>query len=136
MWKKIARWSVTLAYAVGVYYLSVVPGGGPEFFPYQDKVLHFALYAGLAFLFVWSLRITNLRFWPHVPLLAAALAVAYGALNEVNQLRIPYRSAEFLDVVANTLGAALGACVGALAAKSMEARRLRRGRECASGGGA
>lgn len=134
MWKKIARWSVTLAYAAGIYYLSVMPGNGPEFFPLQDKVFHFVMYAGLAFLFVWSLRITSLRFWPHVPVLAAAFAVAYGALNEINQLRIPYRSAEFMDIVANTLGAALGAYAGALSAKAIEARRERRVSECASGG--
>jgi len=125
MLKKFIRWSVTLAYAAGVFYLSVMPSGGPEFFPHQDKVIHFVMYAGMAFLFVWLLRVTSLRSWQHLPLLAAGFAIAYGALNEFNQIFISYRSAEVGDLAANFVGATVGAFAGMIAARAMDARRAR-----------
>jgi len=122
---KFIRWIVTLAYAAGVFYVSLMPSTGPEMFPHQDKVVHFVMYAGMAFLLVWLLRVTSLRQRQHLPLLAAVLAIAYGALNEFNQVFVSYRSAEIADLAANIFGAVFGAVAGVLAAGKIEARRAR-----------
>ncbi|MBN1282514.1 MAG: VanZ family protein [Proteobacteria bacterium] len=125
--RQLIRWGTTLAWAAGILYLSFMPGPGIEFFPHQDKVAHFAMYAGLAFLLVWSLRLTALRFRPYAPLLAAAFAAAYGALTEAGQLFIASRSSEPADFVANAIGAAIGAWSGMRAAAALERRRARSG---------
>jgi len=123
---KLTRWTVTAVYAALIFYVSMRPNFGPPLFPHSDKVAHFVLYAGLAFLVVWSLRVTVLRFWPHVPILASLLAVFYGGINEIHQHFIPYREAEALDMVANALGAIVGTLLAMRVARALERRRVRR----------
>ena len=120
---KMTRWTITVAYAAGIFYISMIPVGSEVLFPYSDKIFHFVIYAGFAILVVWSLRVTSLRPWPHVPMLAAAVAIAYGAVNELHQLYIPQRSAELLDLVANALGATAGVIVAMAAARALERRK-------------
>ena len=73
--------------------LSFLPAG-------SDKVAHFGAYAVLAALL--SLAAGNAK-------LGWALAVAYGISDEIHQLFVPGRFASVGDLVADSLGAALGA---------------------------
>lgn len=77
-----------------------------------DKNLHALLYAGLGALLVRALA-GGLR--RHVTLASAlaavAIAAAYGISDEFHQWFVPPRSVEGLDVLADTVGAALSAAV-------------------------
>jgi len=85
----------------------------PENFVARDKLGHFLAFGALTLLVMRALRFelasANLR---QIALLAIAVSSSVGAMLEVWQLMFPYRSAEFLDWVADTLGAALASCVG------------------------
>lgn len=109
-WKRL-----TAAYAVLIAALSVWPFSsdvariiGP-----LDKLLHVCEYALLAWCLVQALRSPTR---PGVRLFAAAflLSTAYGALLEVVQGWLPYRSAEGGDLIANAAGAGLGALAAGL----------------------
>ncbi|MGQ3054171.1 MAG: VanZ family protein [Roseateles sp.] len=68
-----------------------------------DKSNHALAFAALAFAAVWAL-------WPRPrqwPALAAALLV-YGGAIELAQSFVPSRSADWLDLLANGLGIAVG----------------------------
>lgn len=70
----------------------------------SDKWQHFAAYGALAFLGCWGHGATARR------MIVVTLAViAYGALLEGIQATIPNRQMSFLDFLANTGGAVMGA---------------------------
>ncbi len=72
-----------------------------------DKLVHWAAYAGLAVLLalvVQSRYGLNLRRYTVICLIAGG----YGAIDELAQLPIPGRSADFQDWVADLLGVASG----------------------------
>jgi len=73
-----------------------------------DKLLHALTFGGLAFLLMRSARFA----WPRATrqkqlLLGALGSSALGALLEVCQAFVPYRSADPLDWLADTVGAGL-----------------------------
>jgi VanZ family protein len=71
-----------------------------------DKLLHAAAFGGLALLLVRAGRALLPRLTFGKRLLFGALGASFfGALLEVCQYFVPYRSAEFLDWVADTVGA-------------------------------
>lgn len=79
-------------------------------FPLKDKGAHFLVYALLGFLCAHA----TLRTWPdrrpaRTLALGAFVAAAWGLSDELHQAFVPGRSAELLDLVADTLGAATGA---------------------------
>jgi VanZ family protein len=74
----------------------------------EDKIMHLVAFGLMAIVLDRALR------WelPHLArgrqlLIAALLASAVGALLELVQATLPHRSAEVLDWIADTLGAAL-----------------------------
>lgn len=73
---------------------------------HTDKVVHFIIFAILAWLWYPALRIASA--WPvkRAVWVGFALAVAYGAFTEYVQTHLAHRSGEWADVLANTLGAA------------------------------
>ena len=76
-----------------------------------DKLAHLCEYL----LFAWCLvQATRASRFSRVTCVSVALMVPvlYGAFLEGVQSVLPYRSAEFLDVVANTVGTVLGLWVG------------------------
>lgn len=100
-----------IIFYAGLIRLAPLPEVG--FVP-TDKALHAVTFGGLALLLVRAIRFV----WPTSSpgkrlLFAVLLASVIGALLEVCQLFVPYRSAEFLDWMADTVGAA--AAVGLLA---------------------
>ena len=69
--------------------------------PNTDKIAHFVVFCGLALWF--SGQYARQRFWR----IGIGL-LAYGALIELVQSMLSYRSAEWLDLVADGLGIVVG----------------------------
>ncbi len=79
--------------------------GGPQPFPYADKVVHLLLFAALA----WSGR----RAGVPVATLGVALVV-YAVLSEVIQATLlPQRSGDWTDLAADLVGVVAGLLAGA-----------------------
>ncbi len=105
------RWTVYVLYLGLVALLSLVPA---DVFPARatrlpgaDKVVHFAMYGGLAVLLRWTLAgrpVTGRRYgW------ALGMALGYGVLMEAMQHFFTGGTRAFAvsDIVANTVGAVL-----------------------------
>ncbi len=77
-------------------------------FPGVDKLVHGVLYAGLAALVsvgVWRSNETiraSLHFW--IPI---AFAVIYGFSDELHQIYVPERTFDWMDLLADGLGATI-----------------------------
>ena len=105
----LIRWIPALLWAGWILRGSVDPSPDPPLFeiPHLDKIMHFVAWAILAALLRWALgRAANLRraFW-----VSWAIAFGYGLAIEALQAPIATRSAEGLDLLADALGALLGA---------------------------
>lgn len=79
----------------------VGPGGSVN-----DKLLHFTAYAGLGFLLAAAISSLRVRLGPL--LAAVGIAAVYGAFDELTQVPVPGRQAEWADWTADLLGAAAG----------------------------
>lgn len=94
------RWLPVLAWMGLLWTSSARPAGcGPELRGW-DKLAHAGAYAALASLVYRAL--------PSGPA-AVALAAGYGVVDELHQSRVPGRSPDPLDWVADLLGALAGA---------------------------
>lgn len=83
-----------------VSYTCLIPLDGPVVdLPQFDKVLHFTAYLGLAVLF-------ERAFPRYYPTPGVALLISYSAIIELIQGQTAYRSADLLDLLANSAGAA------------------------------
>jgi hypothetical protein len=112
-----SRITVTLGFMALLALVSLLPGihrPGDHIFIWLvaetptliQKILHILLYAMLAILLMWTLEGMESR---TSRLLAALVtAVAFGALMEWGQTRVPGRFGSLYDVVLNAGGAALG----------------------------
>jgi VanZ family protein len=90
---------------------------GPEI---NDKLLHalaFAVCAGSYVPAVGLLRSFR-EPWPNIAV-ASLLAVSVGAMLEICQYFLPYRTAEWADLGADSVGALLGATLVAFALRSV-----------------
>lgn len=113
------------------FYLHVVPAvlyvatifyGGvarnvPDFFIHEtlvppDKLLHFLCFGVMQVVLYRALAFVkpDLSFLRQL-VIAAVLASALGALLELVQMSVPYRDAEFMDWVADTLGAGVALAI-------------------------
>ena len=112
------RLIITIGFMAGIFALSSIPGRAgsrdsiivrfvatvPSPVP---KIMHVLLYAGLAWLWFWTLA--DLPVQLHYRALSAFLVtVAFGAFNEWHQLHVPGRYGSLADVILNSAGAALG----------------------------
>ena len=94
-------------YLVALMGLLMIPIKGPDFQLLgmeSDKWMHIALFGGLAVMLRWNLADSR-----HALIVSIGAAFVVAAITEVAQGLVAYRSAEFMDLVAGTLGAALGA---------------------------
>jgi VanZ family protein len=115
---RASPWVAVLAYAAVIFYLSSQSHPLPWVtHHFWDKGLHCTEYAGLGLLLVVALfRSTALR--PAGLVVAAtALAVFYGATDEIHQYFVPGRLCEWGDLLADSIGGALGALFGMLLAR-------------------
>jgi len=104
---------VTWAYAALVFVLSVIP---TEYLPgadvpHLDKVVHVCEYLGFAWLLVQAIRASRMPEWEYL-LWAWIYATSYGILIEIIQTMVPWRSGDWADAVANSIGAACGVWIG------------------------
>ena len=108
-------WLPAVLYAGMIYYMSS-QSHPEEQLPalvlkdISDKVLHAVEYAGLAVLcyraFRWAAGPSVAR---QALVLAIVTASIYGVTDEVHQFFVPYRESSWLDWLADTAGAAVGA---------------------------
>lgn len=96
------------------FVLSSFPLATPHLdsFPLRDKGLHFLEYAILGGLCAHA----ALRTFPHhsrvrAVLLGAFLAASWGLTDELHQSFVPERTSDLYDLVADALGATVGAFV-------------------------
>ena len=103
----LKRWSLPIlsVYVVALTIgslsrISSIPDLG---FSFDDKIYHFLAYAVLAFLcfnFFWKRNIVNAKWF------AVIAAVIYGIIIEgLQSVLTDFRTPDYFDVVANTLGA-------------------------------
>ena len=94
-----------------------------------DKLAHYVAYAILALLLSWAWT-TRRPYFPRGVFFVLAVAIAYGAIDELTQIPVPGRSGEWYDFLADTLGAVTGICMFwtldtlRLALRARKARRL------------
>ncbi len=76
----------------------------------SDKIKHFSAFFGLSVLLSLTLLYQNkvVLFKKHFLSVSLVISSFYGVLDEIHQSFIPGRNSEFLDWVADSLGAAAG----------------------------
>ncbi len=122
----LLAWAPALAYMALIFVLSSFQLQTPviERLPFKDKLVHFVEYAVLGALCAHAtLRTWPERHWLRTTLLGAFLAAAFGVTDELHQSFVPGRDADVLDIVADTLGGAVGAMVSAAYALRRGARK-------------
>lgn len=103
-------WISVFLYAAMIFALSSISPeeellGGKTY--HLDKALHFLLYMGFGFLlFLAFSSSSKVKIRRYAFLLAVVVAFLYGVSDEYHQSFVPNRTAEALDLVADTLGAA------------------------------
>lgn len=116
----LAAWAPALATMAAIWMLSSssAPGVPVHLLPFRDRGAHFLAYATLAF-FVSNAALAmghhdrRFRVW----LFGVYTAVLWGLLDEVHQAFVPGRSPDIVDLLADGLGASVGAFVRVLGSK-------------------
>lgn len=99
-----------ISWAILIYFLSDQAGLDiPSLFPGQDKIFHAVVFAVLGFCTLGALGITDDGYSDQHVMLAVLLVMLYGISDEFHQIFVPGRSADPLDILADTAGGALGA---------------------------
>ncbi|WP_164104134.1 VanZ family protein [Candidatus Laterigemmans baculatus] len=96
-----------LVYWILIFTGTHLPGSELRSLHVKDKVLHFGAFAGLAFLLAWSLPRRIGGVVPGV-LVAAAVALIYGVLDEWTQGFVSHRTPSLGDLLADALGTLFG----------------------------
>lgn len=109
-------WMPVCAYAGLIFYLSSQPHPEedlPSFvMSFSDKVLHLVEYAVLGGLCYRALRWGTNGPWANAAFpLAVLFTSLYGISDEIHQSFVPFRDSNWLDWVADTIGAALSVVV-------------------------
>jgi VanZ family protein len=108
-------WGPALGWAAVIFVCSSLPGTAyPRTdVPAADKLVHLFLYGALGALCARALILRaarpEARLRLRLVLAAAALATAYGITDELHQLFVPFRSADWQDVIADAIGGLIGA---------------------------
>jgi len=83
-----------------------------EWIPFFDKYMHVFMYIIFGFLLVRMLKNLGYDFsYKKYIFLSIIIATLYGALMEVYQLFIPYRSCDIIDLTADFIGATIGTLI-------------------------
>lgn len=108
----ILYWMPVCLYCLLIYVQSAFPSPFrlPKSLPQGDKLLHFAGYAVLGFLFFRAFRASfpqkKSLFLLYISITASGI---YGAADEFHQSFVRYRTSDIMDFLADILGAAAGA---------------------------
>jgi VanZ family protein len=106
----LTRWLPLFAYCLIIFIQSSLPAYErlPDF-RFSDKLLHFGAYALMGILFFRAFQTLRIKSDARRLILFSIAATAlYGISDEIHQYFVPFRDADFLDEVANTLGAVCG----------------------------
>lgn len=113
-------WIAPVLYMAMIITLSSIPGStgpdsgpGPASWipPILSNALHVPVYAGLSFLWAWTL-IGRGHNDPRIPvLIALIIAVVFGAIDESYQNLTPGRTTALFDWIADSIGATAGCIV-------------------------
>ena len=114
---KLPRWLVAFGPALAYMSLIFVLSSFPiqldlERVPFRDKGVHFVEYGTLGALLAHALRATYPRahsLW--IWILATIATVLWGALDEIHQAFVPGRNSDVVDLMADAVGAVVGAAV-------------------------
>ncbi len=103
-------WLPPIVYCTAIYLQSSYPG--PERMPdvrFLDKLLHFGAYALLGVLFFRAYETLPIKDRPQLLIgISIATTTLYGISDEIHQYFVPFRHADILDGVANTIGSICG----------------------------
>jgi VanZ family protein len=103
-------WFPIFIYCLLIFIQSSYPSikNTPEW-PYFDKIVHCAGYALLGALFLRAFKTSRIK--DNVKLmvmLSVLLSCLYGISDEIHQHFVPYRDADVMDVLADTIGGIMG----------------------------
>jgi VanZ family protein len=136
----VRAWGPVLVWAATIFVLSALPGSAyPRTdLPNADKLVHVLIYGTLGALCSRALLRgrQELRLPSGLSLVAAAAALAalYGVSDEIHQLFVVGRSADWRDVAADAAGGLLGSgLAAAFIVRSGLRRRRRRDRAAVDG---
>lgn len=106
-------WLWPISWAILLFIASSIPGTSyPEVsLQFADKIVHMVIYGALGGFLALAARMTRPWGTTTVWLFAVGFATIYGGTDELHQLFVPNRSADLRDLLADTIGAALGAAV-------------------------
>ena len=118
-----------ILWALVIFTASSIPGTKfPKFIlKIDDKVIHISIFLVLGLLVFRALepRIRKDSFDWLRAVLSTSVVAAYGALDEIHQMFVPGRSADFRDAAADAIGAILSALILYLLFRREEARARR-----------
>ena len=106
----VQRWLLVLIYTSAIFALSALPGSSLPSLNISDKVVHATEFGILAILLCRAFHLH----WPdrsrYFSMLVSILAtVGYGVLDESHQWFVAGRTADVVDLAADSLGACLAA---------------------------
>jgi VanZ family protein len=81
---------------------------------FADKMVHLVFYSALGAACARGLLRSTAWPSPRLVFMATAMATVFGATDELHQLFVPFRSADWHDLAADALGALLGSLLWAL----------------------
>lgn len=116
-------WFPIILYCLLIFIQSSYPSfkNAPEL-PYIDKVLHFVAYALLGALFLRAFKTSRIKNNLKLMLiLSFVLSSLYGISDEIHQYFVPYRDADFMDVLADMLGGIMGVYIYQAMARKISA---------------
>lgn len=108
--KFFTYWFPILVYCILIFLQSSRPS--PDIaphWPFFDKVLHFFAYALLGALFLRAFNATRMKHYLKlIIMLSVILSTIYGISDEIHQYFVPFRTADAMDVLADTFGSVFG----------------------------
>jgi len=107
-------WTPVVIWMAIIFFLSSIPSSGEPFIdiPNIDKFFHCVVYFILGALLVrafWN-SASNPNY-KYILVVSIVIAAIYGASDEFHQLFTPGRSCDFFDLLADIIGASIGAAL-------------------------
>ncbi len=107
--KYLKFWFPVFLYSVIIFGVSSIPNiQGPAGNIPWDKLVHVLEYMPFGFLLTRAIRRTQPSFSGPILIIVAFLSFLYGMSDEYHQIFIPGRDAALGDIIADTIGGALG----------------------------